>query len=62
MATDVDRLRTLLAVAGVEVSEDRLPGLAAALSAALEAAESIRTEPTPMPKPSAFDPAWSEKA
>lgn len=62
MATDIEKVRALLELAGLDIADERLQPLADALNAAIEVAESIRAEPTPMPEPSSFDPAWSTKA
>lgn len=46
---------------GLKLPEEREPAITAAVEAALQQAEAIRTSPTPVPPPSAFDASWNTK-
>ncbi len=61
MPDSVSLIRDVARAMGLNIPEERLPAIAAAIEAALRQADAIRTEPTPMPAPTMFDAAWSTK-
>jgi hypothetical protein len=46
---------------GLKLPKEREQSIAHAWETALKQAEAVRTTPTPVPAPTAFDAAWSEK-
>jgi hypothetical protein len=55
------QIREAACAIGLTLPEDRLSSIAASFEAAQQQVDRIRTNPTPVPGPTAFDPAWSQK-
>ena len=59
MQDSLTMVREAAIAVGLKLPVDREQSIAEALETALKQADAIRTAPTPIPKPTAFDAGWS---
>ena len=61
MSETLTQIREVAHALGLSLPDDRLPAIATAIEAAQQQIKRIRSTPTPVPTPTAFDASWSEK-
>lgn len=61
MQDSLTMVREAARAIGLKLPEDREESIAHAYETALKQADAVRTQPNPVPAPTVFDAAWSEK-